>query len=165
MPGQMASDGAFSRSGRAINRNNDLSARLQSAQGVVFRTHARFLVSCLGWVLALGRAVKPYLLLFPALAPGVNAGLRLLRTGRASGRESLRGAPLLRRAVPPRLALVLRALAPGLAVLLAPFVCPLPLRRPHAGAADFVARPAVAPFAGRLALPLEWIPLLEPLPE
>jgi hypothetical protein len=49
----------------------------------LIQTHPRFFVSCLG------RAVKPYRLLLPALAPAASAGFRLVREGRASARTSL----------------------------------------------------------------------------
>jgi hypothetical protein len=94
MPGQMAGNGTLSRTGGAINRDDDLSIGFKSAQGAIFQTHARFFVSCFD--VGLGRAVKPYLLLLPAFAPAVNAGLRLVRDERASGRESWRGALLAR---------------------------------------------------------------------
>jgi hypothetical protein len=117
MPGQMAGYCALSRASRTINGDDDLPAMLKGAQGAFFRTHARFFVSCLGR--GLGRAVKPNCLLFPAFVPAAKAGLRLPRTGRASGRESLR------EAVPLRGTLLLRAVVLGLAAALAPLVWPL----------------------------------------
>ncbi len=77
MPGQMAGNGALSRTCRAVNGDDDLPAGFRGAQGAFFRAHARFFVSCLG------RAVMPnrLCLLIPALAPEAprRAGLRLLR--------------------------------------------------------------------------------------
>ena len=52
-------------------------------------------------VLRFGRAVKPYRLPLPALAPAVKAGVRLPREARVSLRESLR-AEALRDNVPVR---------------------------------------------------------------
>jgi len=145
MPGQVPGDGALSRTGRTINGYDNFSGRPQSAQRAIVQTHARFFVSCLDF--ALGRAVKPYRLLFPTLVPAVSAGLRLLRTGRASGRASLRSAP------PFRLALALRAFAPGLAAALAPLLWPL--RPLQAAAEGFAVRAPDPPLVGRAALPLE----------
>ena len=45
MPGQMPGDGALSRTGRAINGDDDLAAGLKSAQRAICKTHARFFVS------------------------------------------------------------------------------------------------------------------------
>ena len=61
-----------------------------------------------------------------------------------------------------RVALALRGLALGLPAVLVPLVWPL--RWLHAGAADFAVRAPEVPLVGRAALPLEWFPLLEPLP-
>jgi hypothetical protein len=167
MPGEMPGDGTFSRSGGAINRYDDLSIGLKSAHRAIFQTHARFFVSC--FVFGLGRAVKPYLLLLPALAPAVKAGLRLVRDGRASGRASWRGAL-------PRVATAVRGLALVLPAVFDPFAWdPLvwPLRGLHAEAEDLAFRAGEAPFAGRAVPPAErrpfglapfdFAPLLDPL--
>jgi hypothetical protein len=103
-------------------------------------THPSFFVSFSG------RAVKPNRLLFPALAPAVRVGLRLLCAGRASARESVRGILLLRAELP--------GLPVGLALLL----------RPQAEPAGFAVR-APGALDGRLLLPLGRAPLLEPVLE
>jgi hypothetical protein len=103
-------------------------------------------------------------LLFPAFVLAVKAGLRLLRAGRAAGRESLRGALVFLETLPPRAVLalreglLLRALAPGLPAVFAPLLW-CPLRWPHAGAGDFAVRAPEAPLVGRTAFPLDLIPL------
>ena len=115
MPRQMAGYGTLARAGRAVNGYDDLAGGTNAARKVFFRTHARFFVSCLGLDWDLGRAVKPNRLLFPAFAPAVKAGLRLLRPDRESARASVRvsvRAPVR----PPGL---------GLAVGLAPLEWPL----------------------------------------
>jgi hypothetical protein len=83
MPRQMAGDGTLSRSGRAVNGDDDLPGgrTLES----FLPTHPRFFVPCLG------RAVKPNRLLFPAFEPAARAGLRLLPRGPRSGPRVLPG--------------------------------------------------------------------------
>jgi hypothetical protein len=100
-------------------------------------------------------------LLFPAFAPAARAGFRLLperTTGRAAGRESLRGA------------LPLRGVAPGLPAVLATLEWPLrllPFREFQAAAEGLVERVPEAPLAGRAAglpFPLERLPLADAAP-
>jgi len=105
----------------------------------------------------LGRAVKPNRLLLPALVPAVNAGVRVVRAGRASGRVSLRE-PLLGREE------ALLGLPAALTAGLEPLVWPL--RWLHAAVAGFAGRAPGAPLAGREAgreeVPLVRAPLLAP---
>ena len=85
MARQMAGDRALSRTRRTIDGDDHLLSGLSGTQGTFTSTHPRFLVPCLG------RAVKPNRFPFPAPAPAVIAGFRLLlRTGRASLRERVR---------------------------------------------------------------------------
>jgi hypothetical protein len=145
--GQMARDGAFPRARRPINGNDRLPAGFLGAQAAFFPGHPRFFVLCFGG------AVKPYCLLFPALAPAVKAGLRLPRAERASVRTSLR-------VVLPRFDPI--ALPAGL---------PLPewpLRWALAAADGFPLRALEMPLAGRaewtLPFPLERAPLADAAP-
>src|ERR1039458_6195761 len=138
----MAGDGALSRSGRAVDGDDDLAGRRERAERG--GTHPRFFVPCLG------RAVKPNRLLFPALAPAASAGLRLLprealapRTGLLAPREVVADFPA------------------GLEPL------ELTLRCPQAGAGELAERVPEAPLAGRAAgrpFPLEGLPLFEAVP-
>ena len=114
MAGQMLGDCTFARACRPVNGHNDLSAWLNRANGAICRAHPRFFVLCLD------DDVKSNRLTVPALAPVVRAGLRLLRTGRASGRASLRGALLLLTGLP------LRTVEVGFAAVLLPLLWPLP---------------------------------------
>jgi hypothetical protein len=84
MSRKMAGDCTLARAGRAVNGDDDFAGRSNASQKAFFRTHARFFFSCSDW--GFGRAVKPYRLLLPALAPAVKAGFRLLRTGLESVR-------------------------------------------------------------------------------
>ena len=114
MPRQMPRNRTLSRTSRAVDGDNDLPGRLNGAQGGFFRTHPRFFVPCLGG------AVKPNRLEFPALAPAVKAGLRLLRAGRASGRASFLAALPLRVPLPFLGWLLLREVVPALPPALVP---------------------------------------------
>jgi hypothetical protein len=100
MPGQMPGNCALSSAGWSVNGYDYLPARFSGARRAFFRAHPRFFE--FGLALCLDGAVKPYRLLFPALAPAERAGLRLLRAERASGRASFRLALPLRRRLPPR---------------------------------------------------------------
>jgi len=73
----------------------------------------------------LGRAEKPNRALFPAFAPAVNAGFRLPREGRASGRTSFLEALPFRAVLEPRVRLPLRAEELGLPTVLVPLARPL----------------------------------------
>ena len=46
VPGQVASDGAFSRAGGAVDRHNDPAACFRRGHAVNFRAHPRFFVLC-----------------------------------------------------------------------------------------------------------------------
>jgi hypothetical protein len=82
MQGQAAGDGAFTRARGTIDGDNDLSAQLRRSYAASFRAHPRFFVLCLE------EAVKPYRVLLPTLVAADNAGLRLPRAARTSGRGS-----------------------------------------------------------------------------
>jgi hypothetical protein len=159
MPGQVAGNGAFARSGWSVNCNDYSFRWFERAQRILFHAHPRFLVPCLGL------AVKPNRLLLPAFAPAASIGFRLLaplRAGRASVRASLRASL--------RIGLPLWVEALDLLTGLEPLEWPLCW--PHDGVDAFAVRPlAVRPFAARPfpALPFKeplvaWLPLPLPFP-
>lgn len=119
MAGKMPCDRTFPGTRRSVNGDDKLSGRIGGSQGVLIRTHPRFFVS------GFERAEKPNRALFPTLVPAVNAGLRVVREVRESGRASFRGAAPLRVALEPRRRLLLRAEEPGFAADLAPLAWPL----------------------------------------
>ena len=119
MASQMPCDGTLSRACRSVNGDDKLGGGVGGSKGILIRTHPRFFVS------RLGRAEKPNRVLLPTLVPAVNAGLRVVREDRVSGRTSFLGAAPLRVALEPRTRLPLRAEGPGFAVDLAPLAWPL----------------------------------------
>ena len=144
MPCQVAGDGALSRSGRAVDGDDDFLGRQVRAVGRDI--HPRFFDPCLD------RVARPNRLPPPAFELAASAGFLLLpkRAGRVSVRESFRGG------------------APGLPAVLAPLEWTLrwpPLRGVHAGAADLAERvPEAEGRAAGLPFPLEPFPRAEPAP-
>jgi hypothetical protein len=114
MASQMTCNGTLPGARRSVNGDDKLGGTTGGAQAVLICTHPRFFVS------RLGRAEKPNRVLFPTFVPAVNAGLRLVREGRASGRASFLEAALLRLVLDPRKRLLLRAEEPGLPAVLEP---------------------------------------------
>jgi len=119
MTSQMPGNGTLPGTGWTVDGNYDLLSRIRRRT----LNHPRLLFLCFG------RAVKPYRLPLPALAPALNAGVRLARDPRASVRESLR-TEALRDNVP------VRPEDPGFPVTTAP----LPFRFAHVPTGDFPLR-------------------------
>jgi len=128
-------DAAFARAGGPIDGDNDMPKCCGGLRRTFGPAHPRFFVPLFG------RAVKPKRLLFPALAPAANAGLRFPLEVRASIRTSL------------RVRAVLRLRPAGLPAVFAPFAWPLCL--PQAGVVDFpFLAPAPLPL-GRCEVPFD----------
>jgi hypothetical protein len=144
MTGQVPGNRTLAGACGPVNGDYDFLSRNCRRTGV----HPRLLV------LGFGRAVKPYRLLFPALAPAVKAGVRLPRGARVSLCESLSAEALRPEAVRPE------ALRPE-------------ALRPEALRDNVPVRPAepglplaAVPFPLRFAqLPTDGFPLRVPLAE